>query len=152
MKYKQGFSILETIISLGIVLSTLSFSVICLSKVQNTKTNYKTHYNELVHVYDIIQIIKSDHFFYDNVGEYFNIDLMDIDDTTSTKKINIYFDKYNNQTDNSYYYEKILVTYRETKYAKYYYHYYVITKYLKNDQYTDSKEGSIIYVTVISKV
>ncbi|MBO4667752.1 MAG: hypothetical protein J5666_06500 [Bacilli bacterium] len=146
---KKGFTLVEVVIMTSVVLSTVGFGLFGISSVAKTKSRYHIHYQQVLTQYNIIQIIKSDHTFYDHPEVYFG-DASLIERTTSgtQQRIKLYFDKNNDLCDQGIYETYFSITCTPTLNTGYKRYVYSIQKYQKSINNVDAKQGGIINFTL----
>lgn len=144
-KYKNGLSIIETLLSL-LVISIFIVLIINLSFSQSKyNKNYENKYLVYTAFYNVIQIIKSDPSFYSHVERYYNINGEKVHDLSTNDNelfyVNIYFDEQGLLTyqPNAYFLLYISLTlYDHGDYYDYYY-YIKINESLVTGSLTNSK-------------
>ena len=148
-KLNQGFTLIEVIIMATLVMTTLGFGLFGIGSINKMNDRYHIHYNQVVTEYNILQIIKSDHRFYEHPEDYFgHREWMTFATSGTQQHLTIYFDRYNEVCDQGIYesYIKIICTpTTSTNNTRYY---YTIQKYQKSNQNLDTKQGGLISFTV----
>ena len=135
-KYKIGFSIIETVLTILIISVFLVLLIKMNYSVSKFNARYFNKYLIYTHCHNIIQIIKSDPEFYSHAEYYYNINNEKVHDITTPDNkryyLNIYFDQYGNITyqANAFYYIYISLT--KNDYTDYYDYYYYIRIHLSN--------------------
>ncbi len=147
LNHKKGLSILEVVLSLFLIsLTIIVFSSVIYRNLKNSNT-YIAHSNIMDMGYNIIQILKSDSFFYEHPENYFeNKDLWEIVISSTNTNIYIYFDKYNNITSKALSHSTLNINYTITNSTNWTVIYYAIKTLEKNSNYIDYRVGNLEYV------
>ena len=104
-KFDKGFSIIEVIICLTVISVILSLCTIASYRSIYSYNEDRINYSGMQLKYNLLQIIKSDSYFYQHPDLYYDnsnnsIKVQVVDSTTT---IYIYFDDYNEETEIGFY-------------------------------------------------
>ena len=149
MKYKTGYSLIEVIISLLIVFSTLSLCLFSVWSYNEQNNLYDRQYSAILYEYNLIQIIKSDNDFIHHADRYLDTSLCSMNLNLTPPQIIIYLDRKLNQCDQGLYDVKFIINCSINSSLSYSKYAYTIQKYEKSTNNVDSLNGGTISVTVL---
>lgn len=117
-QYKKGFTLIEVIVSVNILVLLIGIVLYSINHSILYKKAHVIHNNILNMIYNVVQIIKSDSYFYLHPDYYFNDpnNLIYLDSYSNVTNINLYFNDLNELVSNSDYIFSInIITYVYTQ-------------------------------------